>query len=309
MRRYLIIALTALAASAAAADHDRGVTLYRDVGFSGESETFNDGDEVRALSGRAIGNDSVSSLRVDHGCRVTLYADDDFRGEAVTLDDDVADLRSTSFGHDRASSLTVECRRPGWYGGPAVEAPDWGGRRGVALYSDEGFGGREEVFVGDDADLRDNAVPQDSASSVRVAPGCRAVLYEDTDFRGAATLVTESASSLRDTEVGNDRVSSLEVRCDGGPAGVTLYEHVNYQGRSETFLRDDPRLTNNFIRQDGVSSARVAPGCVATLYEHSDYGGRSTTLRRDEPDLRGTLVGNDKVSSIRVACRTFGRRP
>ncbi|HEX9733820.1 MAG TPA: beta/gamma crystallin-related protein [Thermoanaerobaculia bacterium] len=310
MRRHLIIALLALAATAAtaAAEHERGATLYRDAGFRGESQTFADGEQVHELSGLPIGNDSVSSVRVDRGCRVTLYADDHFRGEAVTLEDDVADLRSTSFGQDRASSLTVECRRPGWFEGGARGRPDWGDRRGAVLYSDEDFRGREELFPDDDADLRDNAVRQDSVSSVRVAEGCRVVLYADSDFRGAATLLTESAPNLRGTEVGNDRVSSLEVRCDGGPEGVTLYENSDYRGRSETFLRDDPRLTNNFIRQDGVSSARVAPGCVATLYEHADYRGRSTTLRHDEPDLRKSRVGNDAVSSIRVECRRFGRR-
>jgi len=221
MRRHLIIALTVLAAwtGTAAADHDRGVTLYRDVGFRGQSQTFADGDEVRELGGRAIGNDSVSSVRLDAGCRVTLYADEGFRGEAITLSEDVADLRSTYFGQDRASSLAVECRRPGWFDGGTPERPDGGG--------------------GD---------------------------------------------------------------------GVTLYEDVDFRGRSETFLRNDPRLRDNFIRQDEVSSARVAPGCVATLYEHADYRGRSTTLRHDEPDLRGTRVGNDAVSSIRVECRRLRRR-
>ena len=72
---------------------------------------------------------------------------------------------------------------------------------------------------------------------------------------------------------------------------------------AETVYGDDPRLRNNFIRQDGVSSVRVDRGCVVTLYEHDGFRGRSTTLRRDNPDLRSTWVGNDSVSSLEVSCR------
>lgn len=306
MREPLLIGLAAWIAltGTAVADHDRGVTLYRDVHFQGAGQTFNDGDELAELTGSVIGNDSVSSVRVDAGCRVTLYADAHFRGEAITLSEDVDDLRHTYFGNDRASSLAVECRRPGWFDGD----PSADGRSGAVLYTDQDFRGREEAVHDDDRDLRDNPVGQDTVSSVRVAPGCRVVLYADVDFRGASTLLTDSAPSLAGTAVGNDRVSSLEVSCDGRPEGVTLYEDVSYAGRAETFLRDDPQLRDNDIREDRVSSARVAPGCVATLYEHPGYRGRATTLRGDEPDLRRTSVGNDSVSSIRVDCRRFRRR-
>lgn len=316
LARLLALPLFVLLAGAAAAEHDRGVTLFRDAHFRGASQTFQDGDRVPDLGERAIGNDAASSVLVGRYCRVTLYEDTYYRGASVTLDADVAELGSTPVGNDRVSSLAVECRRPGWYDGPYAERPGqydgdrpgWsGGRRGVILYSDEGFEGREESFYDDDPTLADNPLRQDSASSVRVAPGCHAVLFEHSDYRGAATLVTGDVPRLADTEVGNDRVSSLEVVCDGRGEGVTLYEDTGYRGRSEIFLSDDPRLRDNFVRQDGVSSVAVAPGCVVTLYEHADYRGRSATLRQDTPDLRATWVGNDTVSSIRVDCRRFRR--
>lgn len=317
----LLLVLTALTAfvvlaAPAAADHDRpGVTLYRDVHFEGRQETFF-GDVYR-LNGTHVGNDSVSSIEVDRGCRVTLYRNANFHGASTTLTRSVADLRSSRVGNDRVSSLRVECGRPGYYGGgdnrPGYYDDDRDDGR-VVLYSDAGFRGRSEAFDDDDRDLRNNRIGQDRASSIRVGRGCRVVLYEDVDFRGDATEIREDVADLRYTAVGNDEVSSIEVGCRGGGGygggqgyrGVTLYEHVGFRGRSETFYGDDARLKNNFIRQDGVSSVRIDRGCTVTLYEHDGYRGRSTKLRRDEADLRSTWVGNDRVSSIRVDCRRRG---
>ena len=312
----------------AAADHDEpGVTLYRDVAFRGPSQHYT--ADVASFSGRAIGNDTASSLRLDPGCRVTLYKDTNFRGSAFTVDEDQGDLGRTPVGNDSLSSMRVECRppgrfdfprsdgrRPGQYRGDSDNRPgqydgdrDARGRyRGVTLYADTGFRGRAEVFSGDDPDLRDNTVRQDSASSIRVDPGCRAVLYADTDFRGNSAVVTEDTVELGKTGVGNDRVSSIEVICDRRrEGGVTLFEHTRYEGRSETFLEDDPRLNDNWIGKDRVSSLTISPGCLVTLYEHPDFGGRSTILREDVPDLRRTSVGNDTVSSLKIECRRFRR--
>lgn len=85
-----------------------GVTLYRDAGFRGESETFT--TEVRDLGRTRVGNDAVSSIEVDPGCSVVLYGDADFRGKSVELWYDVSELGETPVGNDRASSLRVECR-------------------------------------------------------------------------------------------------------------------------------------------------------------------------------------------------------
>ncbi len=88
---------------------------------------------------------------------------------------------------------------------------------GVTLFQDVHFRGhgRYESFDYDDADLRDNAIRQDTISSIEVGPGCRAVLYSDAGFRGAATVLTDSYNDLRYSAVGNDRVSSIRVECRG----------------------------------------------------------------------------------------------
>ncbi len=258
MHRHLLLAVAAVAAvlalagPAAADHHEPGVTLYRDVRFEGASQTFLGGDEIPRFESGAIGNDSVSSLRVDPGCQVTLYEHVYFRGNSDAFTEDVSDLSSTEIGNDRASSIQVECRyreryrddrrgyrddrsginRPGFYGGGDPERPGWyrgdqhdeddygdhGGwdaRRGAALYSDSGFQGREEFFFESDPDLRDNPIRQDAASSVRVAPGCVVTIYEHSHYEGRSATLTEDTPGLGESWVGNDSASSIRVDCRG----------------------------------------------------------------------------------------------
>jgi len=88
-----------------------------------------------------------------------------------------------------------------------------GYRDAVTLYNEADFRGRDETFHGPVRDLGGTRIGSDSATSIRVAPGCRAVLYRDRDFRGPSTVVTGDVSSLKFTPVGNDSVSSIEVDC------------------------------------------------------------------------------------------------
>ena len=88
--------------------------------------------------------------------------------------------------------------------------------------------------------------------------------------------------------------------------GVTLFEHPDYGGSSQSFGADVARLGSTAIGNDRASSVRVAPGCTATLYRDADFRGRVTVLRGDTRHLAGTDAGNDAVSSLRVECGTAG---
>ncbi len=231
-----LLILAALAAPAVA-EH-RGVTLYKHVHFRGHSETFI--DDVPNLGWTSIGNDRASSIAVPRGCRVTLYQDADFRGPAITVHRDVDDLGATWAGNDEVSSLAIDCRgrRSDRYGdtrrsrhrydhdrdydrghrhGPACgHEYDRDRRRdrgAVTVFEDADFRGASESFRYSDPDLRDNVLYQDTASSVYVESGCRAVLFADVGFHGAATVVTGGQDNLGHTAVGNDRVSSIQVEC------------------------------------------------------------------------------------------------
>ncbi len=86
------------------------------------------------------------------------------------------------------------------------------------------------------------------------------------------------------------------------PAGVTLYVHSDFEGRSETFVRDVPSLARTRIGNDEAGSVRVGLGCRAMLFEHSDFRGVSIEVTGDVPVLAETPLGNDRAGSLRVAC-------
>lgn len=218
----------------------------------------------------------------------------------------------------RRGHIHVEIQREEPPPPPPPPPPASGARRGATLYEHQYFQGRSETFYGDDPQLSDNLIGADKASSVRVDPGCRVFLYEHPYYQGRSAELTRDEPDLGRTPVGNDRASGIRVVCNGGqvpppppapapppPAagrGVTLYEHQDFQGRSETFHGDDPELRDNLIGADRASSVRVDPGCEVILFEHPDYRGRSAVLERSEPDLARTRVGNDTVSSLQIRC-------
>lgn len=85
-------------------------------------------------------------------------------------------------------------------------------------------------------------------------------------------------------------------------AGVTVYEHINYEGESETFFLDDEDddLRGSEMGQDIISSIRVFGTVVVKLFEHIFFGGVLEIFIADDPDLRDNRIGNDRVSSIQV---------
>lgn len=91
----------------------RGVTLYSDAYFHGDSQTFD--DDVADLDDMRFNADRASSARIGPGCRAVLYEDAGFRGRSAFIDADVADFsRDGGIGNDTVSSLTVECRGGGY---------------------------------------------------------------------------------------------------------------------------------------------------------------------------------------------------
>lgn len=307
----------------------RGITLYEHQDFRGRNGKFFEDDP--RLNDNYFRHDIASSVRVDPGCKVTLWEHTDFQGRATVLTEDVTDLNGSRVGNDSVSSLQVDCSQARRFGGRDNASnrnhqdEGYRDRRGITLFEHPDFDGRSETFYADDSNFTDNFIRHDAASSVRVDPGCRAVLYEHPDFDGRASVITEDLVYLGSSRVGNDTVSSVEVRCDGAQfssnrqgrsdrgtrsasyrregRGITLFEHQGFDGRQEFFSDDDERLNDNEIRQDSVSSVRVDPGCEAVLYEHPDFQGRATVVTSDVTDLNGSRVGNDSVSSIEVLCR------
>jgi hypothetical protein len=79
---------------------------------------------------------------------------------------------------------------------------------------------------------------------------------------------------------------------------ATLFENVNYFGRSTTLYANTPDLkTVGF--NDMASSLTVPLGTKVALYEHANYLGACTAFTANDPDLRDNFVLNDRVSSVR----------
>lgn len=309
----------------------RGVTLYEHQDFRGTKETFYQ-DELN-LNNNTIRADSASSIRIDPGCQVTVFEHPEFQGRSSVFTRDVTDLNGSRVGNDTASSLQFECRSDSGSFNSTGGLQD---RYGVTLFEHQDFRGRSETFFSDDPSLNDNPIRHDSASSVRVDPGCQVTLYEHPNFQGRTSVLTQDVTDLNGSRVGNDSVSALVIDCRrssdrfgtdrryqedryrdersqsnryrddrtdrGGRRGVTLFEHQDFRGRSETFFEEDRRLNDNTLLHDSASSVRVDEGCRVILYEHPDFDGRASVLTEDTWDLSETRVGNDSVSSLEVRC-------
>lgn len=81
---------------------------------------------------------------------------------------------------------------------------------------------------------------------------------------------------------------------------VTIYEHANFQGRSQVLVKGqyDTALGQISIGNDALSSIKVSAGLAARLYEHFLFRGAYIDIRANTPAI--TLPWNDRVSSIVV---------
>ena len=288
----------------------RGVTLFRDSGFKGDSETFS--SDVPDLSRTRIGARQASSVDVPEGCVAILFTGTGYSGRSTELRQAHDNLRLADVGNDAVSSLRVDCRGTG---GSTIDSGWSAGGRGVTLFRDSGFKGDSETFSTDVPDLSRTRVGARQASSIEVPEGCTAELFTGTGFSGRSTVFQEAHDNLRLTDVGNDAAASLRVDCgrrrfrpaDGrgagyGPAGVTLFRDKDFEGEAESFRSDVPDLSRTRVGARQASSIAVPSGCRVTLFGEPGYRGRSATFDADHGDLRGTPIGNDAAQSMRVDC-------
>jgi Beta/Gamma crystallin len=90
---------------------------------------------------------------------------------------------------------------------------------GIVLYEHPGFEGESIQVLSDQRDLESIAGPcpehwDDCASSVRVAPGWRAIIYEDPEYTGKAFTVTSDINDLEhspDPTNWDDKISSIRL--------------------------------------------------------------------------------------------------
>jgi len=94
-----------------------------------------------------------------------------------------------------------------------------------------------------------------------VPPSCnpnanQIALYANTGYGGSCVTlgVGDYPNPGYLGSLGNDNAESIRV---GSNVQAILYEHDNYQGRSETFTSNDSNLGDNYIGANSVSSVKV----------------------------------------------------
>ncbi len=81
-------------------------------------------------------------------------------------------------------------------------------------------------------------------------------------------------------------------------ADVTIYEHANFEGRSQVLAKGQYALEEISIGNDTLSSLKVPQGLVVRLYEHYHFQGRFIDIKQDTPTI--SQFWNDRASSIIV---------
>lgn len=104
--------------------------------------------------------------------------------------------------------------------------------------------------------------------------------------------------------IGMNSASAQDYGYGYGNSGITIYEDINFGGRSQNFRNDVPDLVP-LGWNDLMSSFRIGRGEQWELCEDINYGGRCTVVTNSESDMRNG-DWNDIVSSFR---RVRGNRP
>ncbi|NWI91533.1 EDSP protein, partial [Pitta sordida] len=165
----------------------------------------------------------------------------------------------------------------------------------IIIYEHANFEGLSKEFSSDIANLKDVGW-NDIVSSVKVI-GQPWVAYEHVNYAGQFLVFEEGEYSYVGDPM-NDKISSLRVITeDLDNPQITLYEHVEYQGRSEIVNE-----ATNLVERYGdniVSSHKVQRGAWL-LYENSDGSGIQHLAQDHEqiPNYK-EINFNDKLSFLR----------
>lgn len=209
-----------------------------------------------------------------------------------------------------ASAATVAMAQPGRRDRDRGRWNDGGGGE-LVLYEHDGFGGRQVVLNGPEANLTRYGF-NDAASSLR-ARG-RWEVCEHVNFQGRCFPVEGDQYSLRGF---NDTISSarpLDGRggygggYDGGyrppqgsigrggrGGGAVLFEHAGFSGRAIEVRDEEPDL-NRLGFNDVASSIQVGRGAWR-LCSDAYFQGTCVVVQTDLPNLNDLRM-NDRVSSI-----------
>ncbi|NXB03030.1 EDSP protein, partial [Cnemophilus loriae] len=165
----------------------------------------------------------------------------------------------------------------------------------IIIYEHANFQGLSREFTTNISNLKD-ADWNDIVSSVKVI-GQPWVAYEHVNYGGKFLVFEEGEYDFVGKDM-NDKISSLRVITENlhNPQ-ITLYEHVDYQGKSR-IIREATNLAAGH-HNDIMSSHKVQRGAWL-LCENSDGSGIQY-IARDRENLPNykAINFNDKLSFLR----------
>ena len=148
-----------------------------------------------------------------------------------------------------------------------------------------------------------DALGNDTVSSIYLKPGTTVALYSDYRGEGICETFTASDVNLADNMIGDNRLSSVWPghRCE---QDVQLCEHSDLRGRCVSLRSEKPSLRLTDIGNDAASSVRVPDGWEITVFSDDHFEGWRDPLTGPVTRSFGpgsTMVPNDSASSIKFS--------
>lgn len=175
---------------------------------------------------------------------------------------------------------------------PAQPPPVINTASGVQLCQHINYRGLCETFSGDDPDLRDNNIGNDSASSLRVPSGQIVALYGDVNYTGRCQGFNSDTPSLLGSYIGNDSASSIRIGagCTVGPpspppsgsAWAQRLDNIRQAYRDILGREADDAGLNNYA-YSGLSISQVRDDLLMSNECRQGLGGRCAELYRQPP--------------------------
>ncbi len=285
--------------------------LFEHGGYKGWVYEIATGRKINYVGDRY--NDRISSVMVPSGCRLEVYRDVNFAGPSKTF------WRNTPFVgndfNDQISSASCQCQGSGdWGSGNDWGNHGWGAVQQCVFYQDAHYRGRQ-IAVPKNRQRGSLAHLNDQISSIRIPPGCEAVVYRDRHFRGASASISTSTTYIGDRM--NDQISSVKCQCEpsrdhwengwgawkhqsSAYPKCQFYQHSNFRGRVYSLNANSSGQYVGDPVNDQISSIRIAPGCRAVVYEHAAMKGKSRTFYASQNYL--SRKWNDRISSAACFC-------
>ena len=168
------------------------------------------------------------------------------------------------------------------------------------------LGGPCSEFGADDPSFTNDAVGNDTASSIFVPSGNRAALFKDENYNGACNDYGPGTFDIG-PPVGNDQATSIWVGrgCPSSPppppppSRVKVCFNGQLGGPCSEFGADDPSFTNDAVGNDTASSIFVPSGTPRCAVQGRELQRGLQRLRPGTFDI-GPPVGNDQATSIWV---------